>query len=119
MMEGLLAEIRRTNNKKNKVHLGTFVSRTDIHHARTQSFQEEMASKEVRSRETITGTSILLLRASLLGNAILFSHCSLLRCLEGGLHFWSPLKGLLLLREFGQRFHNIDETGNKPSVICA
>jgi hypothetical protein len=27
------------------------------------------------------------------------------------------MEGLFLLHEFGQRFHNLGETGNKPSVI--
>jgi hypothetical protein len=31
----------------------------------------------------------------------------------------SPPEGLLLLREFSQRFRNVGETGNKPSVISA
>jgi hypothetical protein len=39
--------------------------------------------------------------------------------LEGGLHFWSSLEGLLLFREFSQWFHNVGKTGNKLSIISA
>jgi hypothetical protein len=30
-----------------------------------------------------------------------------LLCLEGGLHFWSPLEGLLVHRELGERCRNV------------
>lgn len=43
----------------------------------------------------------------------------LLYSFEGGLHFWSPHVGLILGHEFGQWFHNVGETRNKPPVITA
>jgi hypothetical protein len=37
--------------------------------------------------------------------------------LEGDLHFWSPLEGLLLHCKFGQWFCSVDKTGNKLPAI--
>jgi hypothetical protein len=39
--------------------------------------------------------------------------------LEGDLLFWSSLEDLLRFCEFGQRFLNVDETGNEPPDISS